>query len=188
MLRQRPKWGGGGGGGERRRGWRCMISELSCVYTELVFALKAPRDTPNEIWLKYDFEFIGRGLITIRAMNDACSPFPQQPENEFTCALCFITLCKKVVVWDKRSPWASAGWVTGKALADTSIPLTPYSVFTMWLMAKDSKSQHDVKYLMWYILNFTWPWSKCKLGKAAVKTSSTKSIWRHVILEVSLGS
>lgn len=43
---------------------------------------------------------------------------------------------QKVVAWDKRSPWASAGCVRGKAL-------TQYSVFTVWLM--ESKSLTEVK-------------------------------------------
>lgn len=84
-------------------------SEWGETFKTDALIIKATRDTLHLIWLEYDFNL----LAGLRCYPPLCFPNSQ---SEFACVLCFITLCKKVVAWDK-SPRASAGRVRRRALA-----------------------------------------------------------------------
>lgn len=128
--------------------------EQSCLTfpTELSI-LEASRVTLHLIGLEYDFKNDWRGFYF-------CSWFAQCVLSAFQTAhrpdshVCSASL-----------PYAKKWWpetkevhehqldVRGKALAYTRPLLTQYSVFTMWLMGKDSKSQTEVKDVMQCDLN-----------------------------------
>ena len=117
----------------------------------------------------YDLKMIlyyWQGFISILGMHDVFYLLSKQPTDQVRmCVSASLPVCKKVAAWDKRSPWASAGCVRGKALAYTRLLLTQYSVFTMWLMEKGSKSQTDVNDVIQCNLNFSQRWPNCKFSR-----------------------
>lgn len=84
--------------------------EQSCLafQTELSI-LESSRVTLHLMWLEYHFKMIGGVLFLFLICTMCFICFPNSPQTRLACVFCFITLCKKVVAWDKRSPWASAG-------------------------------------------------------------------------------
>lgn len=143
------------------RGQRYVRAELSFCWN--LFQYSSYQGGIAFNMTSIQFEIIGKVWFLFLISMRCFTCFPNRPQNKFACVLCFITLCKKVVAWDKRSPWA--GWLRGKALAYTGPLLTQCRVFTMWLMDKDGKSLTEAQDVMQCDLKFPQLWPNCKFSR-----------------------